>query len=75
MLVLSRRVGEDICLPDLGVTIKVMRTAAGRVSIGVDAPREAKILRGELKPKRRPAKPRCHAAAPPAGSVKPSLCG
>lgn len=50
MLVLSRRVGEDICLPDLDVTIHVLKSKGGRVAIGVDAPREAKVLRGELKP-------------------------
>lgn len=51
MLVLSRRVGEEICLPELGVKITVLKNRGGRASLGVEAPDEVKILRGELPQK------------------------
>ena len=48
MLVLSRRTDETICLPDLGITIKVVKLKGKTVSIGIDAPDQIQILRGEL---------------------------
>lgn len=47
MLVLSRKVGEVIVIGD-GITVTVQRMAGGRVSLAVEAPREVRILRGEL---------------------------
>lgn len=46
MLVLSRKPGERIQIGEAVVTI--LHAGCGRVSIGVEAPRETKILRGEL---------------------------
>lgn len=48
MLVLSRRVGEEITLPELGITIRVVKVRSGAASVGVDAPRNLRVLRGEL---------------------------
>ena len=48
MLVLSRRTDEAILLPDLGITIKVIKVRGKTVSIGIEAPDEIQILRGEL---------------------------
>lgn len=48
MLVLSRRMDETIVLPDLGVTIKVIKVKGKTVSIGIEAPNQVQILRGEL---------------------------
>lgn len=47
MLVLSRKVGQTI---EIGsdITLVVTRTAGGRVQIGIDAPREVAVRRGEL---------------------------
>lgn len=47
MLVLSRRVGEAVCVGP-GVTIRVIETKAGSVRLAFDAPPEVRILRGEL---------------------------
>ncbi len=48
MLVLSRRNQETIHIgPDIVIT--VVRMGFGVVRIGVDAPKELKILRGELQ--------------------------
>jgi carbon storage regulator len=48
MLVLSRKVGEEIVIPELGIRIEVLRTNRNQVRIGIDAPDSIKILRGEL---------------------------
>lgn len=48
MLVLSRSVGEVICLPDLGITIKVVQLRGKAATIGIDAPRTICIQRGEI---------------------------
>lgn len=48
MLVLSRKSGEQIHIGDQ-VTIEVRRVAGNRVTLAVQAPREVRILRGELK--------------------------
>ena len=49
MLVLSRKMGETIYLPGSNTTIKIQRTAAGRVTLAFDAPQDVTILRGELR--------------------------
>ena len=48
MLVLSRKVGESIKIGD-GITIVVNRIAGNRVTLGLKAPRELRIVRGELR--------------------------
>lgn len=49
MLVLSRKVGEKLVIGE-NITIVVNRVAGNRVTIGIDAPDEVRIIRGELKP-------------------------
>ncbi len=48
MLVLSRKIGEKIHIGG-DITIEVRRVAGNRVTLAVDAPRDVRILRGELK--------------------------
>jgi carbon storage regulator CsrA len=48
MLVLSRKTGERIHIGD-NITIEVRRVAGNRVTIALDAPRDVRILRGELE--------------------------
>lgn len=48
MLVLSRRAGERIVLPGMGVTISVEQVLGERVVLGFEAPRAIPILRSEL---------------------------
>jgi carbon storage regulator len=50
MLVLMRRIREEIVIPSLGVTIKVVDTRGGRVRIGIEAPDGVSIRRSELEP-------------------------
>jgi carbon storage regulator CsrA len=50
MLVLSRRPGERILFPSLGVSIEVLRSRGAVVRLGIDAPDEIKVVRGEIAP-------------------------
>ncbi len=63
MLVLSRRVNETIVLPGLRITVRVVRLRGGVVRLGIEAPAEVHIVRGELIPG--PA-PLPHVCGPPA---------
>lgn len=47
MLVLSRKQGETIKIGD-AITITVRRIKGNEVRIGVDAPKEVRVVRGEL---------------------------
>ncbi len=48
MLVLSRRRGESIVLPDCDATITVLEIGGGRVLLGVSAPQHVEIHRQEV---------------------------
>lgn len=48
MLVLTRRVSQTVRIGD-DVTITIVRGGRNSVQIGIDAPRELKIVRGELE--------------------------
>ncbi|MEM6978243.1 MAG: carbon storage regulator [Planctomycetota bacterium] len=52
MLVLSRKEGEKLVIGD-NVVITVNRISGNRVAIGIDAPREVSIVRGELDVRQR----------------------
>ena len=48
MLVLSRKEGEKLVIGD-NIVLTVNRINGNRVSIGVEAPRDIRIVRGELQ--------------------------
>jgi len=48
MLVLTRRQGDWIRVGE-DIVIKVTRIDAGKVRIGIDAPKSVRIVRGELE--------------------------
>jgi len=48
MLVLTRRPGEEVVLPDLGISMKVLGINGNQVSVGLTAPSEVRIFRGEV---------------------------
>ncbi len=48
MLVLSRRQNQDFCFPNLGINISVLRVAGKVVRLGIDAPKDIRVLREEL---------------------------
>lgn len=64
MLVLSRKEGEKILIGD-GVVLTINRIAGNRVAIGIEAPRNVRVIRGELDPL--PVKTR----QSPAGNASP----
>ena len=70
MLVLSRKVGERIHVGD-NIVLEIRRIAGNRVTLALDAPRNVRILRGELERAARefqasaPAPPDNRAAAEP----------
>lgn len=48
MLVLSRKANQTIRFPNLGICVEIVRIAGGKVRVGIDAPKDVRILRGEL---------------------------
>ena len=48
MLVLSRRPDQKIVFPSIGVSIKLLKVRGSIAKIGIDAPRDLKILRDEV---------------------------
>lgn len=47
MLVLTRKLGERIVLGD-GIVVTVTELTGQRVKIGIEAPHDVRVLRGEL---------------------------
>lgn len=48
MLVLSRKEEQSIVFPNLGISIEIVRVQGNKVSVGVEAPKAIRIVRGEL---------------------------
>lgn len=49
MLILSRKVGESLFMPELGIEVRVMDIRPYAVRIGIEAPRSVAILRDDAK--------------------------
>lgn len=49
MLVLSRRKNQQINFPGLGIRVEILETSRSTTKIGVHAPLEVRVLRGELE--------------------------
>ena len=54
MLVLSRKQDQEIIIGD-NIKIKVLRVKGNTIRLGIEAPREVKVVRGELPPQPSPA--------------------
>lgn len=48
MLVLTRKAGEQIMIGD-DIVVTVILVDGNKVSLGIDAPREVRVLRGEIE--------------------------
>lgn len=48
MLCLTRTVGESIEIPELGIKFVVIEIRGSKIILGLEAPRDVKILRSEL---------------------------
>jgi len=47
MLVLSRKKEETIHLPELNITIKIVEIRGNVTRVGIEAPRQYRVIRGE----------------------------
>ena len=47
MLVLTRKLGEEICIGN-GILVRVLDVHGSRVKLGITCSRDVKVLRGEL---------------------------
>lgn len=58
MLILARKLEEEIRIGD-NITIKVLAIRSGQVKLGIDAPPELRVRRGEIigQPPRQPETP------------------
>ena len=65
MLVLTRRPNETIVLPGPGVTMRVLSVKNNAVRVGIDAPADVTVLRGEVQDRQK------QWAAPPDASAFP----
>jgi carbon storage regulator len=61
MLVLSRKVGERIHVGD-DIVLEIRRIAGNRVTLALEAPRDVRILRGELNQAAREFRPAANGA-------------
>lgn len=48
MLVLSRKVGEQICVPQFDIVLTVLEVNGRRVRLGITAPEKIAVVRKEL---------------------------
>lgn len=48
MLVLSRKVGEQICMPEMGIVVTVVAIHRRRVQLGITAPANVSVARQEV---------------------------
>ncbi len=49
MLVLSRKVTDSIRFPELDITVEILKVKGSNVRVGIDAPIEINVLRGEIE--------------------------
>ena len=49
MLVLTRKLQERICIGN-DITVTILRVKGQQVRIGIEAPRDVRVIRGELPP-------------------------
>jgi carbon storage regulator CsrA len=48
MLVLSRRKNQKVLFPSLGISIQVVRANPKNIQLGIEAPKEIRVIRAEL---------------------------
>ena len=65
MLVLSRKCGERIVIPDQNITLTVLEIRGDRIRLGITAPPDVPVHRQEVWERLRPAE------EPPSGAGRP----
>lgn len=51
MLVLTRKIDQAIVFEDDNTIVRVLKIVGNRVTLGIDAPTNVKVLREELRPR------------------------
>jgi carbon storage regulator len=64
MLVLTRKLMEKLYIGD-AICVTVVRLEGGQVRLGIDAPKEIRVVRAELTDESRPREPAADDAARP----------
>ena len=72
MLVLSRKEGERLVIGD-NVVVTVNRISGNRITLGIEAPRDVRIVRGELD--RHPSETEANEQADRHGSAPRGISG
>lgn len=49
MLILSRKAGESLFMPDLGIEVRVLEIRPYAVRLGIQAPKSVAVLRDDAK--------------------------
>ncbi len=49
MLVLSRKISEQVLIPELNITITIVKIGANRVQLGINAPEHIQVTRPEAQ--------------------------
>ena len=65
MLILSRKVGETVYLNE-DIEIKIVEVSGDKVRLGIEAPKDVKVLRSELRQTMESNKKASEAVAPDA---------
>jgi len=52
MLVLTRKLNETIHFPELDISVNILSLGSSKVRVGIDAPLEISVIRGELEDRR-----------------------
>jgi carbon storage regulator CsrA len=71
MLVLTRKANQQIQIGD-GIVITILQVKGNTVRVGIDAPREVRVVRGELELKNEPADRAAHALEAHAKEGRPT---
>jgi carbon storage regulator len=66
MWILTRRIGEAVVMPELGVVVRILAVCGNQVRIGVSAPSAVPLVRPEMGHKVQA----CRAVAETAGLVQ-----
>lgn len=48
MLVVSRRIGEEILVPQFGIVFRILEVRGNKVRVGITAPADIRVQRREL---------------------------
>lgn len=48
MLVLTRKIGQDILVPEIGIVFRILEIHEGKVRVGISAPEDIQVHRAEV---------------------------